>query len=207
MSTARFFDDATKAAVKGAIERVERQTSAELVVTVRHQAALSYTAADLGFGAVVALLTLTAVLFVDREFDTRWIPVDVLAVFLLATLFCRTTQTVRRLLVPASRREAEAKRAAGDAFHELGVGRTRGRNGILVLVALFERKVALVADVGVDRALLVEAMTKINAAVDRLNPDRDAFVAALETIGAALAEAMPCGPDDVNELSDDVGVQ
>ena len=207
MSTRAFFDDAAKAAVKGAIERVERQTSAELVVTVRHQAGLSYTGADLAFGGVVALLTLTAVLFVDREFDTRWIPVDILVVFLLATLLCRTTQVLRRLLVPAARREAEAQRAAGQAFHELGVGRTRGRNGILVLVALFERKVALVADVGVDRALLADAVAKINAAVDQLNPDRDAFVTALDTIGAALAATMPCGPDDVNELSDDVGVQ
>lgn len=204
MSTRAFFDDAAKAAVKAAIERVESQTSAELVVTVRHQAGLSYTGADLAFGAAVALVTLVAVLFVDREFDTRWIPVDVLAVFLLAALFCRSTQTVRRLIVSSSRREAEAKRAAGDAFHELGVGRTRGRNGILVLVALFERKVALVADVGIDRALLADAMAKINATVDQLRPDREAFVTALETIGPALAATMPCGADDVNELSDEV---
>ena len=204
MSTRAFFDDAAKAAVKGAIERVERQTSAELVVTVRQQASLSYTAVDLGFGAVLALVSLVAVLFVDREFDTRWIPVDVLCVFLLAALFCRSTQTVRRLLIPPARREAETRRAASEAFHELGVGRTRARNGILVLVALFERKVALVADVGIDRALLADATAKISATVDQLNPDREAFVASLETIGAALAATMPCGPDDVNELSDEV---
>lgn len=204
MSLQAFFEDAAKAAVKSTIERVEQQTSAEVVVTVRRQAGLSYGAADLGFAAVVALVTLALVLFVDREFDTQWIPIDVAAVFVLAMLLCRTTLSLRRLLVGDRRRSAETKRAASEAFHELGVGRTTGRNGILVLVALFERKAALVADVGVDRKLLAPTIAKLDEALARA--DRDAFLAAVATIGPALAETMPCRPDDVNELSDEVGV-
>jgi len=192
--------------VRSAIERVESQTSAELVVAVRRQAAQSYLGADLGFGALVALAVLTLILFVEREFATTWIPVDVAVAFVAGALLCRYTLTLRRLLVPSKRRQEETRRAACAAFHDMGVGRTSGRNGILVLVALFERKVAVVPDVGVDPALLRDCITRLEQAVDRLDPDFSAFVAALESIGPALASAMPRSEDDVNELPDEMGV-
>lgn len=206
MSTRAFFDDAAKAAVRKAIERVESQTSAELVVAVRRQAGQSYREADLGFGAIVALASLAFVLFVDKEFATTWIPFDVAVAFVAGALFCRYTLALRRLLTPSARRQEETHRAACAAFHEMRIGRTSGRNGILVLVALFERKVAVVPDVGVDPALLRGCVASLERAVDRLDPDFPAFVAALESIGPALASAMPRREDDVNELPDDMGV-
>lgn len=204
MSTRAFFDDAAKTAVRSAIQRVESQTSAELVVTVRRQAGVSYAAADLGLGALAALVTLALLLFVEKEFATSWIPIDVAAAFVVAALACRQTKSLRRLLTPPSRRLEETRRAACAAFHDLGVGRTSGRNGILVLVGVFERKVAVVPDVGVDPALLAPATAALEASVAKA--DLAGFVAALDMIGPALASAMPRREDDVNELPDDMGV-
>jgi putative membrane protein len=204
VSTRAFFDDAAKAAVSAAIKRVESQTSAEVVVAVRRQAGVSYLGADLGFGALVALASLAVLLFVDMEFATTWIPVDVAMSFAVGTLVCRYTTFLRRLLTPASRRRDEARRAACAAFHDLGIGRTSGRNGILVLVALFEHEVAVVADVGVEPALIRTPVTALERSVRRVVPDFDAFIAALDSLGPALAEAMPRRDDDVNELPDEV---
>lgn len=206
VSTRAFFDDAAKAAVTAAIKRIETQTSAEIVVAVRRQAGTSYRDVDFGFGALVAFASLAVLLFVDREFATTWIPVDVAVTFAVGTVLCRYTASLRRLLVLPSRRQAEAHRAACTAFVEMGIGRTSGRNGILVLVALFEHKVAVVADTGVDRALLAPVIPRLEASVGHAIPSFDAFVAALESLGPALAAAMPRRADDVNELSDDVGV-
>ncbi|HVH40710.1 MAG TPA: hypothetical protein VM925_00150, partial [Labilithrix sp.] len=136
MSTRAFFDDAAKAAVSAAIKRVESQTSAEVVVAVRRQAGVSYLGADLAFGSFVAIVVLTLLLFVDKEFATAWIPVDVAISFAVGALLCRYTMFLRRLLTPRSRRREETRRAACAAFHDLGIGRTSGRNGILVVVAL-----------------------------------------------------------------------
>ena len=205
MSTKAFFDDAAKAAVRQAIQKVESQTSAELVVTVRRQAGSSYQDADFGFGAVIALVSLAIILFVDKEFALTWIPVDVAVAFAAGTLLCRNVQTLRRLLSPASRRAEETHRAACVAFQELGVSRCSGRNGILVLVGLFEHKAAIVADTGVDPFLIAPVAERIKASVDRPIPDFPAFVAALEALGPVLGAAMPRQADDVNELPDDMG--
>ncbi|MBX3233994.1 MAG: hypothetical protein KIT84_34470 [Labilithrix sp.] len=205
MSTRAFFDAAAKTAVRKAIERVESQTSAELVVTVRRQAGVTYREADLGFGALVALASLAFVLFADKEFALTWIPIDIAVSFAAGALLCRYTLVLRRLLTPSARRQEEVQRAAAAAFHELGVGRTSGRNGVLVLVGLFEHKVAVVPDVSVDPLLIAPSVEAIQKAVDRPVPDFDAFVAGLESLGPVLAKGMPRQADDVNELPDEMG--
>jgi putative membrane protein len=204
VSTRAFFDDAAKAAVSAAIKRVESQTAAEVVVAVRRQAGISYRAADLGFGALVALASLSLLLFVDKEFATTWIPVDVAVSFALGAALCRYTMFLRRLFTPSSRLRDETRRAAATAFQELGIGRTTGRNGILVLVALFEHKVAVVSDVGVDPAVIRASVNALEGSVDRAIPSFETFIAALDSLGPALAPSMPRRADDVNELPDEV---
>jgi len=206
VSTRAFFDDAAKAAVTAAIKRVESQTSAEVVVAVRRRAGVSYLQADLAFGALVALASLVVILFVDKEFATTWIPLDVAVCFVAGALLCRYTWFLRRLFTPGARRTEETRRAAATAFHDMGIGRTSGRNGILVLVALFEHRVAVVADVGIEPKVIQVAVANLRAALERPVPDFDAFVAALESLGPALAKTMPRRADDVNELPDEVGV-
>ena len=205
MSTRAFFDAAAKVAVRKAIERVESQTAAELVVTVRRQAGVSYREADMGFGALVAFASLAFVLFADKEFALTWIPLDVALAFAAGAAICRYTLFLRRFLSPSGVRQEETHRAACAAFHELGVGRTSGRNGILVLVGLFEHKVAVVVDVSIDPLLIAPIVEQIQAAVDRSVPDFGAFVTALEALGPVLEKAMPRQADDVNELPDEMG--
>ena len=102
MSTRAFFDDAAKASVRKAIERVESQTAAELVVTVRRQAGATYREADMGFGALVALVSLAFILFADREFALSWIPIDIALSFAAGTAICRYTLFLRRLLTASA---------------------------------------------------------------------------------------------------------
>jgi putative membrane protein len=206
VSTRAFFDEAAKTAVRAAIERVESQTCAEIVVTVRREAGTSYRETDFGFGALVALVSLAFVLFVDKEFAIAWIPFDVAVAFAAGALLCRYTLTLRRWLTPGQRRSIEARRAAAEAFQDMGIGRTTGRTGVLVLVALFERRVAVIPDVGVDPVLLRTPIEALQGAVERMNPDFSAFVTALEALGPALASTLPRSADDVNELPDDLGV-
>lgn len=208
MASGSFFDDQAKAAVRGAIERIESQTSAEVVVTVHRQAG-RYRDADLLFGAIVALVVLCVLLFAEHEFDTRYMPLDVIAAFGLAALFCAYTPTLRRLFVPGPRRAENARRAACASFHEQKIARTTGRNGILVFVAMFERKASIVYDLGIDPevvgAAFSEAIARIERSVEHLDPKVGDFVSALEALGPALATAMPRQEDDVNELPDEVG--
>ena len=136
-------------------------------------------------------------------------PLDVALTVGLAALFCASTPPGRRLFVPASRRAESARRAACASFHDQKIARTTGRNGILVFVAMFERKAAVVYDLGIDPEAVgpafAEAIARIERSVEHLNPQVGDFVSALETLGPALATSMPRQEDDVNELPDDVG--
>jgi len=209
MPARAFFDEGAKAAVKAAIERIEAQTAAEVVVTVRRTTG-HYRDADLLVGAACALAALGALLFTDREFDVTWMPLDVALAFVAGALVSAWTPTVRRALVSGARRGESVRRAACEAFVDQKVTRTTGRTGILVLVGMFERRARVVVDLGCEGAAATEAFARavrgIEASVEHLDPKLDAFVAALEALGPALAGPLPRQADDVNELSDDLGV-
>ena len=93
------------------------------------------------------------------------------------------------------------------AFIDLGISKTRDRNGILVFVAAFEQRVEVVSDVGVDTARVGAAWTDACSALLKSMkpiPRLDLFLTALRSLGPALGAAMPRKADDVNELPDEV---
>lgn len=188
-----------------AIRAVESQTSAEVVVTVRH-AAERHVRTSAIFGACVAVLVFVVMLVSPRVYDVRTMPLDALLAFVLAALVCHFVPALRRWLTPRARRLAAAERGARAAFAELGIVKTRQRTGILVFVALFERTAVLVADEGIPTALLGEGYETTRSALARsvATLDFEAFLRELAGLGPLLAGVLPRRPDDENELSDEV---
>ena len=112
----------------------------------------------------------------------------------------------RRLL----RRRHDALARAQHVFRRLGMHRTAERHGVLIYIAVEERRLAVVGDEGIHarvgdthwnevRDLMIEILRE-------KGPPRRALERAIETLGRALAEHFPRRPDDRNELSDDVSV-
>ena len=98
---------------------------------------------------------------------------------------------------------------AREVFARLGMHRTAGRNGVLVYLALDDRRLAIVGDEGIHARVgdvYWEAVR--DAMVTRLRQQaaRDAVVTALADLGRVLAHHFPRGPDDRNELSDTVSL-
>jgi putative membrane protein len=188
-----------------AIRAIEGQTSAEVVVTVRH-AAERHVATSALFGAGVAALVLGVMLVSPQVYDVRKMPLDGLVAFVLATLICHFVPALRRLLTSRKRRLDAAARGAARAFAELGIAKTKQRNGVLVFVALFERTAVVIADEGVPTALLGDAydesVSRLSSSVTTL--DFEAFLSVLTGFGPLLAGVLPRRPDDENELCDDV---
>lgn len=203
------FDLAARARVKQAVERIESQTSAEVVVTVRRRTG-RYRDIDLALGALAAFAALLALLFADHEFSTLFIPLDVAIAFALGAVLSARAPLLHRTLVSRARRRESARKAACEAFVAQRIGRTSGRTGILVLVAVYEREVAVVFDVGIDASRLgpafEQAVRTLERSIARTSPTLEAFVEALEALGPALAPTLPRQADDVNELPDDAEV-
>lgn len=99
---------------------------------------------------------------------------------------------------------------AHEVFSHLGMRRTPQRHGVLIYLALEDRKLAIVGDEGIHgrvgdlywarvRDLMVEKL--------RAGAPRDAILAAIREVGRALREHFPRRPGDSNELSDQVSVE
>lgn len=94
-------------------------------------------------------------------------------------------------------------------FHRLGMHRTRERHGVLVYVAVEDRRLAVVGDEGIHGRVGDPHWDRVrDVMVERLraNAPREAIERAVEELGRVLAEHYPRRPDDENELPDEVSV-
>ena len=110
-----------------------------------------------------------------------------------------------------------ARRCPGDAlasaiqvFDRLGMHRTAERNGVLIYVAMGDRKLALVGDQGIHSRVGDVYWQRLVGDVlrhFREEHHRDGFVHAIGELGALLSRHFPRRPSDENELSDRVSVE
>jgi putative membrane protein len=200
-----FYAAEVKAKAMEAVRAVEAQTSAEVVIALRPSSD-RYRAATYLAGAIVGLFALTALLVLPRAYPLYAFPLDVALGFVAGTLVASRSVVLRRALTPRVDRADAVRRAARAAFVELGVSRTRGRTGLLVYVSMLEKRVELVADVGLDDASIDRALRDAAAPLERAIASRDVegFVASLRALGPVLGAALPRAEDDENELPDDV---
>ncbi|HEV8240355.1 MAG TPA: hypothetical protein VGS57_13380 [Thermoanaerobaculia bacterium] len=112
----------------------------------------------------------------------------------------------KRLLVDDELVEHRVRVAAQAAFVRGEVFATRGRTGILVFLALLERRVVVLGDAGINARVQPEEWQaiadEIVAGVKRSRPAA-ALAAGIEACGRLLAErGVPRYEDDVDELPD-----
>jgi len=95
-------------------------------------------------------------------------------------------------------------------FERLGMHRTAGRHGVLIYVAIVHRKLAIIGDQGIHEQVGdTYWQTLVAGALSHFRDERprDGFVHAVAEVGAALGRHFPRGPDDRNELSDEVSIE
>lgn len=205
MSERAFLEPEAKSRTAEAIRAVEAQTAVEVVVAVRRRAS-HHVGSSLAFGLGLASVVFAVMWFSPTVYDVRTMPLDAALAFVLGTAFAASVPAVRRLLTPRAFRTRSVEAAARDTFGALGIEKTRGRTGLLVFVALFERQTALVPDSGIPGVLVTGPLAAIreelSAAVAR--SDLDGFLTALGRLGPACAAVAPRQSDDENELCDDV---
>ena len=169
-----FLDQGESAALEQAIAGLEAQTGVQLVTAVIGKAdsyvELPWKAFALGTAfAALALVVADAL-------SPRWTGADSALIFAVAILGAGAVSALlavaapayARLFLRATRRDLEVRHYAQAFFLRRELFATRGRNGILLLVALFERKVEILPDVGLhvrfdgtDWRTVIDAMTPL----------------------------------------------
>lgn len=205
MSEGDFFGDEAKRAAAASVRQVEAQTSAEVVVAVRKRSG-QYGVLAYHFGAGLAALVVLYALVAPEVYSLGAIALDGLLAFALGALIAANFDTLPRLLSRRTTLTENVNRAARAAFFDLGISRTSGRSGILVYVSLFERRCAVLPDIGIDPARLEPGWLAASRGLEQAVKRRDlpAFREALESLAPALGRAYPRSEDDVNELPDEV---
>jgi putative membrane protein len=205
VAEADFFRDAAKQSTARSVKNAEAHTSAEVVVAVRRRSGdYRVPAYHFGFfmgGAVVLYLLLT-----PEVFSIGDIALDGALAFGLGLALAYNVSALLRLLVRERRLAKSVAEAARVAFYDLRISRTSGRHGVLVFVSTFEQRALVLADIGIDVAVLGQpwqlACEALSIAVKRR--DLAAFQQAVESLGPILGACLPRSVEDVNELPDEV---
>ena len=94
-------------------------------------------------------------------------------------------------------------------FERLGMHRTAERHGVLIYVAVGDRKLAVIGDQGIHARVGEAYWRELVAAVTahfRDERPRDGFIHAIGELGPLLARDFPRRPGDDNELTDEVSL-
>ena len=204
--------DAQASAIAARVATLERARGVEVVTASIAKAdvylELPWRAGALA-GALVAL-----VLALGDVLRPEWATSTTLVLALAAVMLTGAGVALLAIFVPAfarlflskPRAETEVRQFAQAFFLERQLFRTRRRNGILLLIARFEHRVELVADIGFDgRIAAHEWETVIPPMLGPLREGRidEAFARGLEALDALLASRGYRGtPGAANELPD-----
>lgn len=199
----RKFDKNVRDELAETIRALECECSAELVVAVRARSG-SYRRADFLFAAVLSFVTLLFVIFSPFTFGPEWILLDVVVMYGLGVYLSTKSSAIRRLFTPEKQRAAAVRTHAAAMFYEAGIANTEAETGVLVYLSLMERRLELIADRGILRAVPPMDWNGAMAELHRVgrSPNPDEFIAGLKRMGAVLAQCLPPDAENPNELSD-----
>jgi putative membrane protein len=197
------FDKSACETLAGCVGEIEKNTDAELVIVVRARSG-HYAQADYLCGALLAILGLLFLLFSPFEFHHYWVAIDVALLFAFGAYLSSKSQIIRRLLTTKAFREAAVRTNAAAMFYEAGIANTDAEMGVLVYLSFFERRLELIADRGVLKAVPPlewnECLFELHQAGRR--PDLATTLRALANLGTLLARHLPATGENPNELPD-----
>ena len=219
MSTSNaLFTDAERDRIRAAVSEAETRTAGEIVPYVVRRSGDYEVAVWRGASAgalLVGMLTLSVAWGYDGWgwgwLYSAWALALAMTMGGVAGALVSLAEPVRRALAGAALLDEQVHRRAALAFVEEEVFDTRDRTGILLFVSLFEHRIEVVGDAG------------INAKVEQAEWDEVVEIVRDGIRGQSLADGLArgierCGdllhrrgvevrPDDTDELADDVRVR
>jgi putative membrane protein len=133
-----------------------------------------------------------------------WLFLGFLTVFfILFHEVIKRTPWLKRFFISQREIDDEVEEAAVTQFFDQGLYRTRDETGVLVLISVFERRVWILADRGINAKVDAgqwDDIVKIITDGIRQKRPAHAICTAVEKIGQLLKTHFPIKPDDTDEF-------
>ena len=219
---AAYLSEADHERVTAAVAAAEARTAGEIVTVVADRsdgysdvafvwaALVSFTA--LAVFALYPHLVLDRIEWLAGGWNHEWTARELLGIAtalaivkFLAVWAILHWQSLRFALIPAPIKTARALGRAIDLFKVGAERRTHGRTGVLIYLSMREHRAEIVADEAIASKVAPEVWGEAMAAMlAHIKQGRcaDGMIAAVEEVGAVLAEHFPRAGHDTNELPD-----
>ena len=136
--------------------------------------------------------------------DNMWLfLVSFIVIFIPAFQLIKRLSWLKRLFLLPKRADEEVRDAALTAFYTEKLYKTKDENGILLYISVFERRVWILADSGINEKISHDHWSELVGVVTdgiKANRQCDAICEAITRIGEILSDAFPIKQDDTDEL-------
>ena len=203
-----FLTDDEHSRVSSAVKAAEKLTAGEIVVMIisaSYQYPLAIVIGAAAFALPLALIfTPPAGAWLWIGGQNMWLFLGFLTVFfILFHEIIKRIPWLKRFFISRKEIDDEVEEAAITNFFDQGLYRTRDQTGVLVLISVFERRVWVLADRGINAKVSESQWDDIVKMItDGIKQKRpaDAICEAVEKIGELLKTHFPIKPDDTDEL-------
>ena len=219
---AGWINEADHKRVSEAVAAAEAHTAGEIVTVVADRSdgysdialAWAVLAAFLALGVFAAFpeFFLGKLEWLSGGWNHEWTDREILAIAaalalvkFLAVLLIQLWQPLKFWLIPPPIKTARALGRAIDLFKVGAERRTHGRTGILIYLSMREHRAEIVADEAIASKVSPETWGEAMAAMlVHIKQGRcaDGMIAAVDKVGAVLADHFPRAENDTNELPD-----
>lgn len=194
--------------IRAAVGEAEKKTSGEIVPMIV-PASYHYPMADVLGGASLALPAAVVLTYVLGSMlwvgpANMWVFMGMFGIAFM--VFHRVVQRVwplKRFFISDREIEEEVREAALTGFFKEELYRTRDETGILIFISVFEHRVWVLADRGinarVDKGQWDDIVAHIAAGIKE-GRQADAICDAVKEVGRILAQHFPVREDDEDEL-------
>jgi putative membrane protein len=200
VSTRAKLSEAERARIADAIRAAEVNTAGEIYVVVAGEAAEFHSIPVL-WAALIALIVPWPLFLLTALPSWIILLLQVLAFVVIAT--AASHHRIRHRIVPPSIAGAAARKAAQAQFMAHGVHLTEARTGVLIYVALADRRVEIVADDGINRKVAQSELDQLAqdvVAAARAGVLAEGLVVAVNDAGKLLSRHFPPTAANPNEL-------
>ncbi len=192
------------------IQKIESVSGVEVIIVVARSSA-NYIYINLVAGVLFSFLVHTYTMFSDFEFSDETIYLSNIIAFLVG-FFLFLIPFLARFFIPKGTLHRNVEIYGRALFQKGKIYETQTRQGILIYLSNFEKKVLLLEDKNVTLRIPIHEMKilkkNFNLVFHPFSHKKTAenFLLALEKLKDTCAKFIPITEDDVNELPDDMEI-